>query len=70
MKQTSLTELCNVLEKAGFAARLEGEDRQVSAVNSLEDAVEAIAHGFDTQLRRDFEPVGFDEDTYRWAGAS
>ncbi len=40
MKQTSLTELCNVLEKAGFAARLDGEDRQVSAVNSLEDAVE------------------------------
>ncbi len=31
--------------------------------------VEAIAHAFDTELRRDLEPVGFNEDAYRWSDA-
>ena len=33
-----LTELCKILTKQGFAARLEGEDRVVQAVNTLEAA--------------------------------
>lgn len=33
-----LSELCQVIEEAGFPAKLEGEDRSVNAVNTLEDA--------------------------------
>lgn len=33
-----LTQLCDILDKAGFPARLDGEDRSVSSVNTLEEA--------------------------------
>ena len=33
-----LSALCKVITEAGFEARLEGEDRQVASVNTLEDA--------------------------------
>jgi len=35
-----LSELCRILTERGFPARLEGEDRAVTAVNTVEDAVE------------------------------
>ncbi|MGD2110969.1 MAG: UDP-3-O-(3-hydroxymyristoyl)glucosamine N-acyltransferase [Phycisphaerae bacterium] len=35
-----LAQLCDVLTEAGFPARLDGEDREVRAVNTLEDASE------------------------------
>ncbi len=38
MPERRLSELCRILTDQGFAARLEGEDRTVRAVNTLEDA--------------------------------
>lgn len=38
MASKRLSELCTVLTTHGFPARLEGEDRHVSAVNTLEEA--------------------------------
>jgi UDP-3-O-[3-hydroxymyristoyl] glucosamine N-acyltransferase len=38
MTPLRLSELCNVLEGVGLPARLEGEDRLIRAVNTLEDA--------------------------------
>ena len=38
MEPLRLSELCKVLTEAGFPARLEGDDRLVHAVNTLEDA--------------------------------
>ncbi|MGB2985511.1 MAG: LpxD N-terminal domain-containing protein, partial [Phycisphaerae bacterium] len=38
MVSLRLSELCNVLSDAGFSARLDGEDRVVEAVNTLDDA--------------------------------
>jgi len=35
-----LSELCEVLTQAGFPAQLDGDDRAVRAVNTLEDASE------------------------------
>lgn len=40
MTQLRLSELCHVLGDNGFSARLEGEDRVVHSVNTLEDATE------------------------------
>ena len=39
-KEKRLSELCRVFTESGLPARLEGEDRVVGAVNTLEDAVE------------------------------
>lgn len=40
MASLRLTRLCNVLTEAGFPARLDGEDRVINAVNTVEDACE------------------------------
>ncbi len=38
LTELRLSKLCSVLEQRGFPARLEGEDRPIRAVNTLEDA--------------------------------
>ena len=40
MTPLRLSELCNLFERAGLPAQLEGEDRLIRAVNTLEDASE------------------------------
>jgi len=40
VKPLRLNELCGILNNHGFSARLEGEDRLIRAVNTLEDAVD------------------------------
>jgi hypothetical protein len=59
-----------IVRLAGPELSLVRHPRRSDVVLRSDDwTVEAIAQAFDTQWRRDLEPVGFDEDTHRWAGS-
>ncbi len=59
-----------VVRLAGPELSLVRHPRRSDVVLRSDDwTVEAIAHAFDTELRRDLEPVGFNEDAYRWSDA-